>query len=538
MKRYVGVHLSPFALRTAIMKDGKPTVIPACDGGLSYSTQGIFSAMGSHWRCDIDKLAKLLRQVRSDVERFAGVGEWEMVLAVPNSFGTLMEGYGLRPAAMLAKFPICSLMRECTAVALNYFWNGMGRGEDVFRIAVGMATQQTVSASVIEISDGVAEEYATAGETGEITPDKLRAVVEQVVREADEITSGEGHTGVRALLVNNETVRKPAYRDTVIGMKRPGQKTYGYPEETAALGAALQAAKRMGLPQVQEPLMLTVTPFDYDLELAGGRRIRILSRNTTIPTRKSMILQAEADGQTSARAHILSSDGKPGHAETALELEHQNLPALPAAQNRILVTLEVDASGLLSGSVKALGAGEMAGQAIFGALPAVKAEAEPRSSETAESKTAEGKTTEGKIAGGKAATKEATVTLAEFENFRRRMTQEKEAMYDKGICKALTQLLPVVDSFERGLAMLSSEQKTTEAAQGMERIYRQLQKAMEDLGVRPIEAVGQPFDLNRHNAVMQVEIPGVGENIIVEEFEKGYLYHDTVLRYSTVKVNK
>ena len=111
-------------------------------------------------------------------------------------------------------------------------------------------------------------------------------------------------------------------------------------------------------------------------------------------------------------------------------------------------------------------------------------------------------------------------------------------MFDQGVKKALEKFLPVVDNFERGMAMLSPEQRNTEAAVGMERIYRQMQRAMEELGVRPIEAVGKPFDLKLHNAVMQAELPDVGENIIVEEFEKGYLYHDTVLRYSTVKVNK
>ena len=100
----------------------------------------------------------------------------------------------------------------------------------------------------------------------------------------------------------------------------------------------------------------------------------------------------------------------------------------------------------------------------------------------------------------------------------------------------MEKILPVVDNFERGLNTIPEDAKGTAFAEGMEKIYKQFVKTLDDLGVKPIEAVGKPFDPNFHNAVMHVEDEEAGESEIVEEFQKGYMYHDTVLRHSMVKV--
>ncbi len=126
--------------------------------------------------------------------------------------------------------------------------------------------------------------------------------------------------------------------------------------------------------------------------------------------------------------------------------------------------------------------------------------------------------------------------MAEFDNFRKRSEKEKSAMFDMGAKSVLEKILPAVDSFERGLSGLDESQMDDPFVQGMEKVYRQLGSALENLGVTPIEAVGKPFDPNFHNAVQHVEDDEIGENIVVEEFQKGYLYHDTVLRHSMVKV--
>lgn len=126
--------------------------------------------------------------------------------------------------------------------------------------------------------------------------------------------------------------------------------------------------------------------------------------------------------------------------------------------------------------------------------------------------------------------------LAEFENFRNRTEKEKSQMYAVGARDVIEKMLPVVDSFERGIKSIPEEEKDSPVASGMEMIYKQLMTALTDLGVTPIEAVGREFDPNIHNAVMHVEDGESGENTIVEEFQKGYKYKDAVLRYSMVKV--
>ncbi|HIU74386.1 MAG TPA: nucleotide exchange factor GrpE [Candidatus Pelethocola excrementipullorum] len=124
--------------------------------------------------------------------------------------------------------------------------------------------------------------------------------------------------------------------------------------------------------------------------------------------------------------------------------------------------------------------------------------------------------------------------MAEFDNFRKRTDKEKSSMYAIGARDVVEKILPVVDNFERGLAAAPDLEEPF--ADGMNKIYKQLTTVLEDLGVTAIEAVGKEFDPNLHNAVMHVEDDEVDENIIVEEFQKGYLYKDTVVRHSMVKV--
>ncbi len=128
--------------------------------------------------------------------------------------------------------------------------------------------------------------------------------------------------------------------------------------------------------------------------------------------------------------------------------------------------------------------------------------------------------------------------LAEFENFRKRTEKEKSAMYEVGARSVIEKILPVVDNFERGLAACPEEEKEKPFTVGMEKVYKQLTTLLEELDVKPIEAVGQPFDPNFHNAVMQDENADAPENTVIEEFQKGYTYRGNVVRYSMVKVSK
>ena len=126
--------------------------------------------------------------------------------------------------------------------------------------------------------------------------------------------------------------------------------------------------------------------------------------------------------------------------------------------------------------------------------------------------------------------------MAEFDNFRKRTTKEKEQMFSMGEKSVIEKMLPVVDNFERGLAAVPEAEKGGALASGMEMIDKQMMKQREDLGVKPIEAVGKEFDPNFHNAVMQVESDELETGIVAQEFQKGYTYHDTVIRHSMVGV--
>ena len=129
-----------------------------------------------------------------------------------------------------------------------------------------------------------------------------------------------------------------------------------------------------------------------------------------------------------------------------------------------------------------------------------------------------------------------TRQMAEFDNFRKRTDKEKSQMYEIGAKDIIDKILPVVDNFERGLGAVKEEEKEDPFIQGMEKVYKQLMTTLESAGVKPIEAVGQEFNPDFHNAVMHVEDENFGENTVAEEFQKGYMYRDSVVRHSMVKV--
>jgi molecular chaperone GrpE len=126
--------------------------------------------------------------------------------------------------------------------------------------------------------------------------------------------------------------------------------------------------------------------------------------------------------------------------------------------------------------------------------------------------------------------------MAEFENFRKRSEKEKSQMFEIGAKSIVEKILPIIDNFERGLGTITEAEKESAFVQGIEQIYKQFITALEEAGVKPIEAVGQEFNPDYHNAVMHGEDENYGENIISDEFQKGYMYKESVVRHSMVKV--
>ena len=126
--------------------------------------------------------------------------------------------------------------------------------------------------------------------------------------------------------------------------------------------------------------------------------------------------------------------------------------------------------------------------------------------------------------------------LAEFENFRKRTEKEKATMFEAGAKSVIEKILPVIDNFERGLATTKEEDKTNPHVEGMNMIYKQLMTELDKLEVKPIEAVGQEFNPDFHNAIMQVESDEYESGVIAQELLKGYTYRDSVIRHSMVAV--
>lgn len=126
--------------------------------------------------------------------------------------------------------------------------------------------------------------------------------------------------------------------------------------------------------------------------------------------------------------------------------------------------------------------------------------------------------------------------LAEFENFRKRSEKEKSQMFEVGAKSVIEKILPVMDNFERGLQGVPEEEKDAPFVKGVEMVYKQMLTAFEEMGVKPIEAVGKEFDPNLHNAVMAVDDDSLESGTVAEEMQKGYMYKESVVRHSMVKV--
>lgn len=210
---------------------------------------------------------------------------------------------------------------------------------------------------------------------------------------------------------------------------------------------------------------------------------------------------------------------------------------------------ENEADNVIRNEAENCGAEEEIREAEAAAAEAAAEEAAEQTAEAAEEPAPEEKSgaeqETGKKAEGKKDPKDQQIeelsdrlkrNLAEFDNYRKRTEKEKSAMFDMGAKTILEKLLPVVDNFERALNTVPEDPEAEQYAKGMELIYRQLLKNLEDAGAAPIECKGKPFDPNYHNAVMHVDDESLGENVVVEEFQKGYMYKDSVLRYSMVKV--
>lgn len=126
--------------------------------------------------------------------------------------------------------------------------------------------------------------------------------------------------------------------------------------------------------------------------------------------------------------------------------------------------------------------------------------------------------------------------MAEFDNSRKRTEKEKAQMFETGAKSVIEKILPVIDNFERGLAAVPEAEKENAFVQGMDMVYKQMLTELDAIGVKPIEAVGKEFDPEFHNAVMQVENEEYETGIVAQELQKGYTYHDTVVRHSMVAV--
>ena len=258
--------------------------------------------------------------------------------------------------------------------------------------------------------------------------------------------------------------------------------------------------------------------------------------------------------------------GKPSQACEAMEMGASAIMAntaiatagdVPAMAEAFKLAIEAGRKAYLTGMGRVLARGGSASDPLTGFLrqdevaekekteKAVSEEKETKETAASEKENKETSEKEEKASEKKKDPKDEKIdelndklkrSMAEFENYRKRTDKEKSAMYEIGAKDVIEKILPIVDNFERGLNSIPEDAKGSAFADGMEKIYKQFVKTLDDMGVKPIEAVGKPFDPNFHNAVMHVEDENLGENVVAVELQKGYTYKDSIVRHSMVQV--
>ncbi len=369
----------------------------------------------------------------------------------------------------------------------------------------------------------------TRAKFDELTKDLVEATKEPIqatLRDADLSTNDLD----KVLLVGGAT-RIPAVQRLVkqVTGKEPSKTLNA--DECIAIGAAIQGSTLAGKDDFKSKLLVDVTPLTLSIETLDGIATPLIEKNTIIPTSKSQVFSTKEDGQTAVDINVVQGEGKLVKDNTSLgRFKLEGIPSASKGVPQIKVTFDIDINGILNVSAKDLSTGKKkqilftAGKNLFDEYNAKLSAQKSRVISTMENEKPGGQYDS------------ISNQQTEFDNYRRRTEKEKKRMLEKGEKNVIERILPVIDNIERGFDMLSEEEKTTPFVEGMKKVYKQMMTELEALGVKEIEALNCKFDPAIHNAVTHVEDEKFDENTVIEVFQKGYYYKDTVVRYSQVKV--
>lgn len=570
MGKIIGIELGGLKRCTTLIEGGQPRIVPGSnkewpDASPAYVLHARKSKeiFGRTWSPE-EQVALFLRTMRLYAEEYLGNSVQECVVSIPGCFSYLKR-QSICDSAKIAGMNVVRFITWPTACSLSYLM----RDSREQNIACIVCKDSFIDVSILDWGDTVAEvlcecsmplsrnENADSVRSEKVFSKALTEVLNRLKKDFQPTKEEDRSiTGIDTCLFVTDS-----YPSTeIMSLARqsfPGASLIRMPEESTALGAAYRAGIISGEPACMDLLLLDITNATLSIETAGGVASALIERNSTIPRKKTIEFSTAADNQTAL--DIAVYEGESEFAKNNTLIGQIRVPVIkPAAKGvpRIAVTLDVYADGSIFIIAKDSAENQLVKSLLFPKkltddiidsskaflekyLPSLKASRafDNNQSDTTEPQdpfSAAMKSRQPDI--NQSQDPSSGITYAEFENYRQRTEKEKAAMFDDGVKSILTKLLPVIDNFERALDVAAKNPAAGQYTDGVSLIYRQLLKNLGEAGVTEIKCIGKPFDPTLHSAVMHVDDPSVGQNIVIEEFQKGYMYKGSVLRYSMVKV--
>lgn len=507
-----------------------------------------------------EQAALFLRTMKLSAEEYQDYRVEECVVSIPGCF-SYHERQSVRDSAKIAGLKVVRFISWPAACSLPYVIKDPREQS----IACIVCRDNFIDAAILEVGDYVAEvqcEYSLPfpgkenadSVTSERTfPEALTEVLSRLNKDL-QLLNEDSHYAIdiETCLILSD----PYLSSDVMSLAQqsfPGASLLRMPDESTALGAGLQAGKLSGEELCKDLLLLEVTNASLSIETMGGVASKLIEKNTTVPAKNVIEFSTAADNQSAVDIAIYEGEAELAKDNTLIgQLRLAGIKPASKGVPRITISLEVDLNGIISLSAKDNEMNLTAESSFFPTrltddminssktflekyLPSLKASGafEKRQSDSKEPQDSFSSS----MKNGQPDTNPSSgITYAEFENYRQRTEKEKASMFDDGVKSILIKLLPVIDNFERALDVAAKNPAAGQYTDGVSLIYRQLLKNLGEAGVTEIKCIGKPFDPALHTAVMHVDDPSVGQNIVIEEFQKGYIYKGSVLRCSMVKV--
>ena len=537
MAKIIGIDLSREGGCVAVMEGGKSVGITASNDAPIAESPGIIlkkektNTINGLELSHQEQTALYLAHIRYCAKDYLGEEVSEAVISIPGYYPMVLRQYVL-DAALIAGYDRVRLIEDPVSAAAAYHWQTQINA-NVLTVVI---KDGYYDAAIVDVGEGIVEVIAVKGcPVGKSKASLLEGLISVLL-----VDSGCKKNDIDIILLSGEQTLFP---ELIYTLERflPGKRIMPMQREIFATGAAYEGGLLSGDNTCRGFVILDVVPYSLSIETKNGEASKLIDRNTTLPKMNSITFSTAEDNQIAVDVAVY--EGEEPLAKDNLLIGCMRFDGIDPAKSgepQIEVGIDIDARGLTKIFAQNVKTGfrketKVAPLALSDSqIEASREHIKPFIDEIEKKEEKEERAREAEYR--RSMEKEFLELYESFENYKRNTEREKTRAVGNGMRGILDQLLPVIDNFERALEAASREPQVVPYLQGFTMIYKQLLSNLENAGVARIECVGRTFDPTFHEAVVHVDDPMVGEGIIVEEYQAGYMYNGQILRFSKVKV--